>query len=166
MDVGSYGKKKGNQKEELEEQNQESYLFEKTTNSNSPDRNAIMAFEGSSNKQKGEDRQNNKKYENIDNHSKGSEKGSDDREKGGRGRGRCPLSFQDDKGGREGNHSQEIEGSNLDILCNNTTTMVLHQNDDTAQSRSDNEQELNANGKPDNVSISLQQAGAKKDATG
>ena len=52
MDLRSYGKKKGNQKEELEEHNQELYPFEKTTNSNSPDWDAIMAVEGSPNKQK------------------------------------------------------------------------------------------------------------------
>ena len=93
-------------------------------------------------------------------------KGSNNREGGGRGcgrvKGRFLLSFQDDKVGRGGNHSQEIEGSNLDTSYNNTTTIVVHQHDNTAQSRSKNEQELNANGKPDNASISPQQTGGKK----
>ena len=44
--------------------------------------------------------------------------------------------------------------------------MVVHQNDDTAQSRRENEQELNANGKPDNVSNSPRQTGAQKDTAG
>ena len=81
MDIGSYGKKKGNQKEELEEQNQELYPFEKTTNINSPDRDAIMAFEGSSNKQEGEDCQSNGKDHDIDDQSKGNGKESDNKEK-------------------------------------------------------------------------------------
>ena len=79
MDVEIYGKKNGNQKEELEE-NSESYPFEKTTNSNSPDRDAIMAVEGSSNKHEEEDRQNNGKDDDIDDQSEGSEKGRDDKE--------------------------------------------------------------------------------------
>ena len=44
--------------------------------------------------------------------------------------------------------------------------MIVHQNDDTAQSRSKNEQELNTNDKPDNASISPRQTGAKKDDAG
>ena len=103
MDVESNGKKKDNKTE------------------NSPDHDAIMVGESSSNEHKGEDRQNNRKNDNIDDHSEGSEKGSNKKEGGGgrgmvweRGRGRFPLSIQDDKGGRGGNHSQETEGSNLD----------------------------------------------------
>ena len=45
MDLGSYGKKNGNQNEELEEQNQESQPFEKPMNIDSPIRDAIMAAE-------------------------------------------------------------------------------------------------------------------------
>ena len=84
----------------------------------------------------------------------------------GKRKRQSPLSFQDGRGGRKGNHSQEVEGSNTDTSYNNTTTLVVHYNDNLAQSRSNNKQELNANGKPDNVSISPRQTGAYNDAMG
>ena len=84
----------------------------------------------------------------------------------GRGRGRYHLGIQDDKGGRGGNHSQETKGSNIDTSQNNTNTTVVHQKDDTAQSRGENEQKPTANGKSDNVSTSPQQTGAEEDAAG
>ena len=43
--------------------------------------------------------------------------------------------------------------------------MVVHQNENTAQFRRENKQELNANGKPDNISNSPRQTGAKNDVT-
>ena len=76
MDVESYGKKKGNQKEEVEEQNPESYPFKKTTNSNSPNCDAIMAVEGSSNKHKRQNCQNNEKTTLLTNTAKEAKKGA------------------------------------------------------------------------------------------
>ena len=87
-------------------------------------------------------------------------------EEWGRGRGRYHLSIQDDKRGRGGTHSQATKGSNIDTSHNNTNIIVVHQKDDTAQSRGENEQEPKANGKSDNVSTSLRQTGAQEDAAG
>ena len=84
----------------------------------------------------------------------------------GRGRGRYHLGIQDDKGGRGENHSQETKGSNIGTSKNNTNTTVVHQKDNTAQSRGKNEQNPTANGKSDNVSTSPQQMGAEEDAAG
>ena len=86
--------------------------------------------------------------------------------KSGRGRGRYHLGIQDDKGGRGGYHSQGTKGINIDTSHNNTNTIVVHQKDDTAQSRGKNEQEPKANGKSDNVSTSPRQTGAQENATG
>ena len=144
MDLGSYGKKNGNQNEELEEQNQELQPFEKPMNIDSPIHDAIIVAEAIPNKQEGVDRHSNENDHDNGNQSEGSGGANDDNKRGGRGRrrgsgrGRYHLSLQDDRGGRGGNHNQEVEGGNINISYNNTTTLVVHQNDNVAQSKSDN----------------------------
>ena len=54
----------------------------------------------------------------------------------------------------------------MDISHTSTTTLVVHQNDNTAQSKGKNEHGPTANGKPDNVSNSPQQTGDAEDAAG
>ena len=66
MDVGSNGKKNGNQDEETKEQNQELQAFETLTNINSLCRDVVMAAEVVPNKQGGEDRQSNETDHNND----------------------------------------------------------------------------------------------------
>ena len=83
-----------------------------------------------------------------------------------RGRDRYNLDIRDNKGGRGGNHSEGTKGGDTDTSHNNITTIVVHQNDNTAQSRGENEQNPTANGKSDNVSTSPQQTGAAEDAAG
>ena len=84
----------------------------------------------------------------------------------GRGRGRFNLDIQEDTGGRGGNRSQGTTGSDIDTSHNNMTKIVVHQTDKIAQPSGKNEQTPTANGKSDNVSTSLQQTGAEKDAAG
>ena len=81
-----------------------------------------------------------------------------------RGRGRFNSDSQD-KGGRGGNHIPK-KGSDTNTAYNNINTIVVHQNDTTAQSKGNNGQPPNTNGKPDNVSTSLQQTGAEGNAAG
>ena len=165
------------QKEEEDEMEVENYGTKKDNKEdNLPDPDEVMANEDSSNEHKGENRRNNGKNDDIDDHSEGSTKESEDKEveegggrrrmASGRGRGSYHLGIQDDKGGRGGNHSQETKGSNIDTSHKNTNTIVVHQKDNTAQSRGKNEQEPKANGKSDNVSTSPRQTGAQEDAAG
>ena len=172
--------KEEDDKTEQEEQKEEENKMEldndgtkkdnKEENQTDPD--AIIAEEDGSNGHEGKNRRNNGNNDNIDNYSEKSKKESNDKEGGrrgvasGRGRGSYHLGIQDDKGGRGGNHSQGTKGSNIDTSHNNTNTIVVHQKDDTAQSRGKNEQEPIANGKSGNVSTSLQQTGAAEDAAG
>ena len=83
----------------------------------------------------------------------------------GRGRYSYQLGIQDDVGERGGNHILK-KGSDTNTAHNNITTIVVHQNDTTAQSKGNNGQPPNANGKPDNVSTSPQQTGAEGNAAG
>ena len=56
------------------------------------------------------------------------------------------------------------KGSETIAAHNNTTTVVIQKNDTIAQTKGNNGQQPNANGKPDNVSTSPQQTGAEGNA--
>ena len=73
----------------------------------------------------------------------------------GRGRYRYQIGSQDDGGGRGGQHITE-KGNDIIAAHKSTTTIVIQKNDITAQTKENNGQQPNANGKPDNVSTSPQ----------
>ena len=83
----------------------------------------------------------------------------------GRGRYRYQLGSQDDGGGRGGQHISE-KGNDTIAAHKSTTTIVIQKNDIMAQTKENNGQQPNANGKPDNVSTSPQQTGADENAAG
>ena len=136
---------------------------------------ATMATGDGSNEFGGEDPRNNgngdindcsEERKDSNNEGGGGGIGGGKRRASGRGRGRYKIDIRDDKGGRGGNHSEETKGGGMDTSHTSTTTLVVHQNDNTAQSKGKNEHGPTANGKPDNVSISPQQTGAVEDAAG
>ena len=141
------------------------------------DSTAITATKNSSNKHKGEHRWNNGNNDNIED-SRGESNDKDGRGGGGRtgttsgrgiasgrGRDRYQLGSQDDVGGRGGQHISK-KGSDTNTAHNNMATIVVHKNDTTAQTKGNNGQPPNANGKSDNVSTSPQQTGAEGYAAG
>ena len=124
------------------------------------DPEAGMANGEDSNAYEGEDRN----MEDIDD---GSEEGEqrNDKEGGGKAGGRGG-DILDDKRGRGGNYSLGAIGSVINTSQTNITTIVNYNNDNTAQSTGEDEQNPTANGKSDNVSTSPQQTGAAEDAAG
>ena len=124
------------------------------------DPEAGMANGEDSNAYEGEDRN----MEDIDDGSKEGEQ-RNDKEGGGKAGGRGG-DILDDKRGRGGNYSLGAIGSVINTSQTNITTIVNYNNDNTAQSTGEDEQNPTANGKSDNVSTSPQQTGAAEDAAG
>ena len=138
---------------------------------------AITATGNSPNNHEGEHQENN--GNNDDMEDSGGESNDKDGGRGGgrtgttsrrgiapgRGRDRYQLGSQDDVGGRGGQHISE-KGSDTIAAHNNITTIVIQKNDTIAQTKGNNGQQPNANGKPDNVSTSPQKTGADENDAG
>ena len=54
----------------------------------------------------------------------------------------------------EGDHTQDVNNDQGNTSQEITTTLVVLEKDNLAQSKSDNEQQINTDGKPDNASTS------------